>query len=122
MSILARWSGALVRDPLVWYGKHGEGDVRHLAMNSGHILALFATYRAALPARLSAADRIALLQVQRLLAVHAISVGTAGRAGAAAAVRPPRVAQRSVRSAMVRWLRSQAAGRVDVDGTVTGPR
>ena len=34
MSILARWSGALIRDPLVWYGKHGEGDVRHLAMNT----------------------------------------------------------------------------------------
>jgi glycosyltransferase involved in cell wall biosynthesis len=58
MSILARWSGAIVRDALVWHGKHGEGDVRHLAMNTGHILELFLAYRAALPRRLSAVDRL----------------------------------------------------------------
>ena len=57
MSILDRWSGAIIRDPLVWYGKHGEGDVRHLAMNTDHILRLFGLYRAALPARLSEDDR-----------------------------------------------------------------
>jgi cellulose synthase/poly-beta-1,6-N-acetylglucosamine synthase-like glycosyltransferase len=57
MSILDGWSGAIVRDPLVWYGRHGEGDIRHLAMNTGHILQLFAAYRAVLPARLSHDDR-----------------------------------------------------------------
>jgi glycosyltransferase involved in cell wall biosynthesis len=57
MSILDRWSGAIVRDPLVWYGRHGNGDVRHLPMTTDHILQLFATYRAALPARLNAEDR-----------------------------------------------------------------
>ena len=57
MSILSRWTGAIIRDPLVWYGKHGDGDVRHLAMNTEHILRLFARYRAALPARLNAGDR-----------------------------------------------------------------
>jgi glycosyltransferase involved in cell wall biosynthesis len=57
MSILDRWSGAIIRDPLVWYGKHGDGDVRHMAMNTDHILQLFMRYRAALPARLSDEDR-----------------------------------------------------------------
>lgn len=57
MSILERWSGAIIRDPLVWYARHGDGDVRHLPMTTDHILQLFATYRAALPARLSAEDR-----------------------------------------------------------------
>jgi hypothetical protein len=57
MSILDRWSGAIIRDPLVWYGRHGDGDVRHLPMTTDHILQLFATYRAALPAPLSAEDR-----------------------------------------------------------------
>ena len=57
MSILDSWSGAIVRDPLVWYGRHGDGDVRHLPMTTDHILQLFATYRAALPAPLSAEDR-----------------------------------------------------------------
>ena len=57
MSILERWTGAVIRDPLVWYGKHGEGDDRHLAMSTEHILRLFARYRAALPARLDAEDR-----------------------------------------------------------------
>jgi glycosyltransferase involved in cell wall biosynthesis len=57
MSILDGWSGAILRDPLVWYGRHGDGDIRHLAMNTDHILRLFATYRAVLPARLSDEDR-----------------------------------------------------------------
>jgi hypothetical protein len=57
LSILDRWSGAVIRDPLVWYGKHGEADVRHLAMSTEHILRLFARYRAALPAQLGAEDR-----------------------------------------------------------------
>jgi glycosyltransferase involved in cell wall biosynthesis len=57
MSILVRWSGAIIREPLVWYGKHGEGDVRHLAMRTEHILRLFSAYRAALPPRLSVEDR-----------------------------------------------------------------
>ena len=57
MSILDRWSGAILRDPLVWYSRHGEGDIRHLAMNTDHILKLFSAYRAVLPARLSRNDR-----------------------------------------------------------------
>ena len=57
MSILNRWSGAIIRQPPLWYAKHGEGDVRHLAMNTGHILRLFETYRAALPFRLGEDDR-----------------------------------------------------------------
>ena len=57
MSILAGWSGAIIRDPLVWYGRHGDGDIRHLAMNTDHVLRLFSTYRAVLPARLSGDDR-----------------------------------------------------------------
>jgi glycosyltransferase involved in cell wall biosynthesis len=57
MSILDCWSGAIVRDPLVWYARHGDGDVRHLAMSTEHILHLFSTYRTAMPSRLDAEDR-----------------------------------------------------------------
>jgi alpha-1,3-rhamnosyltransferase len=57
MSILARWSGATIREPMVWHGRHGDGDIRHVEMNTGHILELFAIYRAALPLPLNAADR-----------------------------------------------------------------
>ena len=57
MAILANWSGAIIRDPLVWYRKHGSGDPRHLAMSAEHILRMFTLYRAAFPARLSRQDR-----------------------------------------------------------------
>ena len=56
MAILAKWSGAVIRDPLVWYRKHDD-TVRHLAMNGEHILRLFTAYRAAFPQRWSRADR-----------------------------------------------------------------
>jgi glycosyltransferase involved in cell wall biosynthesis len=56
LRILERWSGAIVRDPLVWYRKHGASDDRHLAMNAENIFRLFKVYRAAFPARLSAED------------------------------------------------------------------
>jgi glycosyltransferase involved in cell wall biosynthesis len=57
LRILERWSGAIVRDPLVWYRKHGESDGRHLAMNADNILRLFKVYRVAFPDRLSPEDR-----------------------------------------------------------------
>ena len=50
LSIVQRgWSGAVIREPLVWYRHHGDGDARHLAMTTDHVLRLFRTYRAALP-------------------------------------------------------------------------
>ena len=57
LRILDKWSGAIVRDPLVWYRKHGDNDDRHLAMNADNILRLLKLYRAALPERLSPEDR-----------------------------------------------------------------
>jgi glycosyltransferase involved in cell wall biosynthesis len=57
MTILERWSAAIVRAPVVWYRAHGEGDQRHLAMTPEHILHLFARYRAALPRELDDTDR-----------------------------------------------------------------
>jgi hypothetical protein len=57
LSILGQWSGAIIREPLVWYGKHGDGDDRHLAMSPAHILRMFSLYRATLPERLSGDDR-----------------------------------------------------------------
>jgi hypothetical protein len=57
LAILANWSGAIIRDRLVWYRKHGGGDPRHLAMGTDHILRLFTVYRATLPRRLSAEDQ-----------------------------------------------------------------
>ena len=57
LRILERWSGAIIRDPLVWYRKHGDGDQRHLAMSTDHILRLLRLYRAAFPEHLSPQDR-----------------------------------------------------------------
>ena len=56
LEILARWSGAVIRDPLTWYRKHDDTD-RHLAMNAGHILRLFTAYRAAFAQQWSREDR-----------------------------------------------------------------
>jgi glycosyltransferase involved in cell wall biosynthesis len=57
LDILAAWSGAIIRDPLVWYRSHGDGDHRHLAMNAEHVLRMFTLYRAAFPERLSREDQ-----------------------------------------------------------------
>jgi glycosyltransferase involved in cell wall biosynthesis len=58
LSILERWSGALlVEPPLAWYRRHGDGDDRHLAMTADHVLRLLETYRRALPAAWSGADQ-----------------------------------------------------------------
>ena len=57
LRILERWSGAIVRDPLVWYRKHGDSDDRHLAMSADNVLRLMKQYRAVFPARLSPEDR-----------------------------------------------------------------
>jgi glycosyltransferase involved in cell wall biosynthesis len=57
LEILAKWSGAVIRDPLTWYRKHVDAD-RHLAMDAGHILRLFAAYRAAFPERWSREDQV----------------------------------------------------------------
>ena len=57
LTILEKWSGAVVRDRAVWYRAHGEDDARHLAMTPEHILRLLGRYRAALPATLTDEDR-----------------------------------------------------------------
>jgi len=60
LSIMARgWSGAVIRDPLVWYRHHGDGDTRHLAMDTTHILRLLRAYRDNLPEHWSKDDRTA---------------------------------------------------------------
>jgi glycosyltransferase involved in cell wall biosynthesis len=57
LDVLRSWSAAIVREPVVWYRAHGEGDRRHDAMAPQHILRLFARYRAALPRELTEVDR-----------------------------------------------------------------
>ena len=58
LSILrGEWAGAVIREPLVWYRHHGEGDTRHLAMTTDHVLNLCRTYRALLPNLLDKRDR-----------------------------------------------------------------
>jgi glycosyltransferase involved in cell wall biosynthesis len=59
LSIVERgWTAAVVREPMVWYRQHQrDGDTRHLAMTSDHILQLLDTYRSKLPARLTREDR-----------------------------------------------------------------
>jgi glycosyltransferase involved in cell wall biosynthesis len=60
LSIMDRgWTAALVRSPLVWYRHHGEGDTRHLAMTTDHVLRLFREYRDRLPRAWAAGDRSA---------------------------------------------------------------
>jgi glycosyltransferase involved in cell wall biosynthesis len=62
LSILERWSAALVvNPPMAWYREHGEGDNRNQAMTGEHILRLLETYRAVFPAAMTAADRDLLL-------------------------------------------------------------
>jgi glycosyltransferase involved in cell wall biosynthesis len=55
LEILTNWSGAVLKDPLVWYRRHGD-VARHLAMNGEHILRLFTLYRRTFPERLAAED------------------------------------------------------------------
>jgi glycosyltransferase involved in cell wall biosynthesis len=60
LSIMDRgYTAAVIQSPLVWYRHHGEGDTRHLAMTSDHVLHLLRTYRDALPKRWSHDDRTA---------------------------------------------------------------
>jgi glycosyltransferase involved in cell wall biosynthesis len=60
LSILnAGWRCAVIQSPLVWYRRHGEGDTRHLAMTTTHVLNLLRTYRATLPDDWTDADRTA---------------------------------------------------------------
>ena len=56
LAIMARWSAAVLRDPLVWYRHHSD-TARHTGMNAEHILRLFARYRSTLPAPLSPDDQ-----------------------------------------------------------------
>jgi glycosyltransferase involved in cell wall biosynthesis len=56
ISMLGRWSGAIVRAPLVWYRAPAESDRRHAAMRADHIVRLFQTYKTTLPRPLSPSD------------------------------------------------------------------
>jgi hypothetical protein len=50
LSIMSHgWTAAVVREPMVWYRRHGDGDTRHLAMTTDHILELLRSYRSWLP-------------------------------------------------------------------------
>ena len=54
LSIVKRgWTAAVIREPLVWYRRHGHGDTRHLAMTTDHVLRLLRAYRRRLPERLN---------------------------------------------------------------------
>lgn len=59
LSIIERgWTAAVVREPMVWYRQHQrDGDTRHLAMTTDHILQLLDTYRSKLPRQLTKEDR-----------------------------------------------------------------
>ncbi len=56
ISIMQRWSAAVLREPLAWYRHHGD-NARHTGMRSEHILQLLTLYRSTLPAPLSPRDR-----------------------------------------------------------------
>ena len=58
LSVIKRgWTAAVIREPLVWYRRHGDGDTRHLAMTTDHVLRLLRTYRGWLPERWSKHDK-----------------------------------------------------------------
>jgi glycosyltransferase involved in cell wall biosynthesis len=57
LDILAKWSAAIVRAPLVWYRQHPRAeDRRHSAMTARHAIALFERYRAVWPRAWNDAD------------------------------------------------------------------
>jgi glycosyltransferase involved in cell wall biosynthesis len=62
LSIITRgWSAAVIREPLVWYRRHGHGDARHLAMTTDHVLELLGSYRRHLPERWNRQERAQFL-------------------------------------------------------------
>jgi len=56
LSILEKWSGAVIREPVAWYRGHGDQDDRHGGMSANHILELLKTYRALLPRQMAVRD------------------------------------------------------------------
>jgi glycosyltransferase involved in cell wall biosynthesis len=56
LSILARWSAAVIREPLAWYRAHGSNDNRHEGMSADNILELLKTYRSRLPEKMHVRD------------------------------------------------------------------
>jgi glycosyltransferase involved in cell wall biosynthesis len=58
LSVIKRcWMAAVIREPLVWYRRHGSDDMRHLAMTSDHVLRLLRAYRRRLPERWTRQDQ-----------------------------------------------------------------
>ena len=53
----AGWSAAVVREPMVWYRHHDDGDARHQTMTTDHVLRLLRTYRDCLPAQWTKQDQ-----------------------------------------------------------------
>ena len=51
------WSAAVVREAMVWYRHHGDGDTRHLTMTTDHVLRLLREYRDLLPSRWTKQDQ-----------------------------------------------------------------
>jgi glycosyltransferase involved in cell wall biosynthesis len=58
LSVIKRgWTAAVIREPLAWYRHHGDGDTRHMAMTTEHVLRLMRAYRSRLPERWDKKDR-----------------------------------------------------------------
>ena len=56
LDIMKHSTAAIIREPLVWYRRHGDA-ARHETMRADHILQLFRRYRTTLPAPLDARDQ-----------------------------------------------------------------
>jgi len=63
LSIIEKgWAAAVIREPLAWYRRHGgDGDARHLAMTTDHVLRLLGAYRRRLPDRWNSQERAQFL-------------------------------------------------------------
>jgi len=55
LSIMQRWSAAVLRNPLVYY-RHHPDTARHKGMSADNIIRLLTLYRSTLPAPMSAGD------------------------------------------------------------------
>jgi glycosyltransferase involved in cell wall biosynthesis len=57
LSLLGRWSAAVIHDPLAWYRAPPADDKRHHAMSAEHIVRLFQRYRSLLPEPMGPQDQ-----------------------------------------------------------------
>jgi hypothetical protein len=114
---LAKWSCAVIRDPLTWYRRHGDGD-RHMAMNAGpHPQAVYGVPRRVSPAVVARGPG-PVLRLHWILAVHAVPTSCRRRRGSRCGGSCCAHGARAVPPALVARLQPEAADRAAPDRTM----